>query len=404
VQTLDTGERKTLIEGGADARYVASGHLVYVRRGTLLAVPFSVENLSLSAGSVTIVSGVMQSANMPNDGIDSGAGQFATSTSGTLAYVPGSIYEFPDRLVVWIDRFGKEEQLKLTPRPYMYPHLSPDGQQIAISTQGDRTIWLHDMTRNTQAKLTTDGRNVAPVWTPDGQGVVFGSSTVGAENLFLKRLDSSILQRITTGDRSQRPAGWSKSSDTLVYTQWVPTADTASAQNDGQEDIWVFEKGKTRSVVATRFNEIYPDFSPDGRWLAYTSNESGRNEVYVVSYPQPGAPILISTGGGVAASWNPNGRELFYIEPIPQPGSQVPDLNRMMSVAVATSPKFIAGRPLRLFEARFVNANNVRGYDVSPDGQRFLAVRNQDRPAVQPNHIVIVQNWTRDLARMLPGK
>jgi serine/threonine-protein kinase len=168
VQNLDTGERKTLVEGGADARYVSSGHLVYMRRGTLMAVPFSVQNLSVSSGSVTILGGVMQSANLPNNGLDSGAGQFATSASGTLAYVPGSIYEFPDRMVVWIDRIGKEEHLTFTPRAYLYPRLSPDGKRIAISTQGDRTVWIHDMSRNTQTKLTMDGRNVAPVnWTRD---------------------------------------------------------------------------------------------------------------------------------------------------------------------------------------------------------------------------------------------
>jgi Tol biopolymer transport system component len=300
--------------------------------------------------------------------------------------------------LIWIDRDGREEQLKSPPKPYIYPRLSPDGKQIAIATQGDRSIWIHDLTRNAQSKLTTEGRNIAPVWSPDGQSVAFASATVGPEYLVLKRLDASgEPHRLTEGNQYERPAEWSPLVDTLLYTQ----------DGRGGYDIWALEKGKPRVVLNTRFPETYPALSPDGRWLAYASNESGRIEVYVVSYPKPGRPQLISTAGGLAPAWNPKGGELFYVEPVSQNAQTFAvgsGVNRMMAVNVNTSTTFTAGPPRQLFEARFIVANVVRGYDISSDGRRFLVVRQQERPLLKPDRIVLVQNWVRELERMLPGK
>ncbi len=152
VQSLTTGERKTLIEGAADARYVPTGHLAYVRRGTLMAVAFDLQHLTVSGGAVTVISDLMQSANMTNNAFDSGEGQFGISDSGSLAYVQGGMFTFPERLLVWVSRSGRVERLPAPPRAYIVPRLSPDGKQVLVSTQGDRNVWVYDMSRGTTSR------------------------------------------------------------------------------------------------------------------------------------------------------------------------------------------------------------------------------------------------------------
>ena len=194
IQPLNGAPRTLLVDGGADARYIPTGHIVYVRRGVLLAAPFDLAQRRVTGGGVAVVPDVMQSANMNNSMLDSGAGQFSVSASGSLAYVRGGVYVFPERVLVWVDRTGRVEPLPLPARAYTYPRLSPDGKRIAVSTQGDRNIWMYDIGRGTTTRVTVDGRNMAPAWTPDGLRLTFGSSIGGQENLVWQPLTETARQ------------------------------------------------------------------------------------------------------------------------------------------------------------------------------------------------------------------
>ena len=394
VQSLVTGERKVVVEGGADARYVSTGQVIYVRRATLMAVPFDLQTLAVGGGAVALVDNVMQAANMGNTARDTGAGQVAIAESGALAYVPGSIFSFPDRSLVWVRRSGQVETLSAPPRVYNYPRLSPDGTRVLFSTQGDRNIWVYDITRGTTTRITVDGRNMGAVWTLDGKRVTYGSSTGGTENLFWRPADAGgAAERLTTSPNQHRASAWSPDGQTLAFVE------TANDNNQNIVALSTAGNGKLIPVVQTRFDDYYPEFSPDGRWLAYASNESGRDEVYIQAYPGPGPKVLVSIEGGIAPAWRQNGRELYYTAPAQTAGGAT---LRMMVVPITVAGSLRAGRPQALFEGRFLVSANVRGYDITPDGQRFLMVQPMERPPIVPNQIVVVQNWFDELRQRVP--
>jgi eukaryotic-like serine/threonine-protein kinase len=392
-QTLSGGVRTVVVEGGADARYVRTGHLLYVRQGTLSAAPFDVSALRVTGGGVTIVGDLMQSANMPNTDMDAGAGQFSVSESGSLAYVRGGVFEFAQRQLVWVDRAGRIAPLSAPPRPYLYPRLSPDATKVLVSTQGDRNIWVYDLGRGTTTRLTVEGRNMAAVWTPDGTRVTFGSAGRGRENLFQVPPDGSgSAERLTEAASQHRAGSWSPNGRTLVFVD-----------SDGQAriDIAMLDMEGTRKplpLFATRFTENYPDLSPDGRWIAYSSNESGRAEVYVAPYARPGPKVLVSVAGGHSPAWTGSGREIVYLAPRGPDGSGP---YAVTAVSVNSTPGAIeTGKQRALFETPMGLQANVRGYDVTRDGSRFLMVQPIPRQGLRPSQIVLVQNWFEDLRRI----
>ncbi len=391
-QSLTTGTRKVLIEGGADAHYVPTGHLVYMRRSTLMAVPFDPRDLTVSGGSVALLSDVMQAANMTRTAQDSGAGQFSIAASGSLAYVPGGIHTLGDRSLVWMDQSGRIEALAAPPRVYTYPRLSPDGTRVLVTTQGDRNIWIYDVTRRTTTRLTVEGRSQAAIWTPDGTRVTFGSSIAGTENLFWAPADGTgTSERLTTSPLLHRASAWSPDGQVLAFVAFANQYDILTLPSAGNR--------QPTAVTRSRFNETHPDFSPDGRWLAYTSDESGRSEIYAQPYPGPGARVLISTDGGTAPAWARNGQQLFYLAPaLPEGKAGV----RMMAVSVTLGTQLTAGRPRMLFESTTPSPGfSIRNYDVTSDG-RFLAVQFHERSPIRPAQIVLVQNWFQELRRRVP--
>ncbi len=233
VQSLVTGERKVLIENGADAHYVPTGHLVFVRLGTLMAVPFDLAQLEVTGGPVGIVEGVVQAANMTNSGADSGAAQFSFSQTGSLLYVPGGIYPDREDSLVWVDREGAAEALVIPKGPYFAPRLSPDGRQVAVFTgQSKQDIWLYDISRDTLTRLTVQGDNLWPSWTPDGARVTFSSrSTGGPLNLFWRPADlSGPAERLTTSADLHGAQSWSPDGKVLAFVVATslptPTGDT----------------------------------------------------------------------------------------------------------------------------------------------------------------------------------
>ena len=389
VQVLATGERKVIVKGGADGRYLPSGHLLYLRKSILMAVPFDLRNLTATGGAVALIADVMQSANTPNESSESGAGQFSVSASGSLLYVPGGIFPDPERSLAFVDRNGAAQPLPLSARPYLNPRISPDGRRFLVWTQGDRHVWAHDLSRGVTTRLTFEGRNARAIWTPDGARITYASAIAGAENLFWRRSDGSgTADRLASSALQQAPAVWTPDGKTLLFIENDPATGY---------DLWTLSLDGDRRphpFLQTPFNEQYPDISPDGRWLAYVSNQSGPAEVYVQPYPGPGARQQVSVDGGTAPAWSRDGRELFYITAQSVGGQAA--LTKMMVVPVQSKPALTAGTPRMLFEGRYGATANIRGYDVAPDG-RFLMVQQKDRPAMRVSEMNVVQNWVEEL-------
>ena len=402
VRSLETGEQTVLLTGGSDGRYLSSGHLIYVRLGTLMAVPFDPVRLAVIGGATGVIESVMQAADRnASDIANTLAGQFTVSDSGALVYLTGGVVAGAERSLAWVDRRGTSQALAAPPRPYHVPRLSSDGQRVAVFTTDIRQVWSFDIVRGALSPVTVDGRSSYGIFTPDGKRVVFRSGAAGGEdNLYWKAADGSgPVERLTTSARSQTPASWSPDGTTLAF---VEEGDLEGDFNVLQFDIRVLSIGdrKSRVVIDTAANEMTPEFSPDGGWLAYVSNESRRNEVYVQPYPGPGERHQISTNGGQQPAWSPNGQELFYVQPGPPGGALT-----LMSVKVETGQAFRAGTPEALFESSDLWAAWGRSYDVAPDGQRFLLTLNKQAPTnLAPAQMIFVQHWFEELRRLVPTK
>jgi serine/threonine protein kinase/Tol biopolymer transport system component len=389
VQSGGTGERRNVIQGGTYPRYARSGHLIYAQRGSLMAVPFDSQRLAVTGTAVTVAEGVLQT-------LSTGAAQYGFSATGSLVYIPGTVQSNQSELV-WVSRNGKEQPLIAPARAYRGPRVSPDGRRVAVTIQEQESqVWLYDLSRETLTRLTFGGNvNNNPSWTPDGKRIAFESSKEGPLNIFWQLADGSGgLERLTTSEYVQVPHSWSPDGQLLAFAEGNPTTGY---------DIWMLRMGdppagsgqvrKAQPFLRTRFDEAVPRFSPDGHWLAYISNESGRNEIYVQPYPGPGGKWQISTEGGKEPVWNPNGRELFYRTD-----------NKMMAVEITTQPSFSVGKPRMLFEGRYrptpVTSPN---YDVSPDGQRFLMLKPTEQAQAAPTQINVVLNWFEELKRRVPA-
>ena len=401
VRSLQTGTETVLVTGGSDGRYVSTGHLVYVRLGTLMAVPFDPVRLAVTGGATGVIDGVMQAANQGSNYIaNTLAGQFTISDSGALVYLTGGTVAANDRSLVWVDRHGTIQALPAPPRPYMSPDISPDGQRVAITILDTRQVLSYDLARGTLSPVTSDGNSDYGLFSLDGKRIVFRSG-VGEGNLYWKAADGSgAVEHLVTSSRSLTPASWSPDGPTLALVE--------EGDNEGKDafqfDIVVLSPGdrRTRPLIHTPANEMNPEFSPDGRWLAYVSNESGRHEVYVQPYPGPGERQLISTRGGEQPAWNANSRELFYVQ---GGGYSAGGPTTLMSVRIATTPTFQAGTPEPVFENPHLAIGWGRSYDVAPDGRRFLLTfRKEPPPPLPPAQMVLVQHWFEELKRLAPTK
>jgi len=390
VQSVGTGERRSLVQGGMNPHYALSGHLVYAQGGTLMTVPFDAQRLTTTGAGVPVVEGVLQSQ-------VTGAAQYSISATGSLVYVSGGLESEAQSRLVWVSRNGTEQILAAPARPYWNPRLSPDGRRVAavIQQEAETQIWLYDLSRETLTRLTFEGRtNTNPAWAADGKRIAFTSNKEGPLNIFWQLADGSGgLERLTTSEYIHVPSSFSPDGQLLAFFEVNPST---------QRDIWVMRMGdsspgsgqigKAQPFLRTPFNETSPRFSPDGRWLAYYSNESGRFEIYVQPYPGPGGKWQISTEGGTEAVWNRNGRELFY-----RSG------DKMMAVDIATQPGFAAGKPRMLFEGRYEEAPfPIPNYDVSPDGQRFLMLKPAEQAQAAQTQINVVLNWFEELKEKVP--
>ena len=386
--SLETGERKPLL-AGITPRYASTGHIIYWRENGLWAVPFDTEELALTGPSTPVLDGVAAGGN--------NLAHFALGGS-SLVYAPGTSSEGASTLV-WVDREGNEEIVAAEPRPYTAVALSPDGGRAALQVNdpGNTDLIIYDLARDTPTRFTFDpGDDQYPAWTPDGDRVVFQSNRDGPRNLYWKAADGTgQVDRLTTSESIQAPADVSPDGSTLLFVEArpLPNADVGALSLDGNHTVdWLLESDAT---------ETYTDISPDGRWVAYVSNESGQEEVYVRPFPNvDDGKWQVSRDGGTALRWGPDSRELFF-QYSESSGTQV----SLMAVVNETEPTFDPGIPRPLFVGPYRFAFGIRPtpYDVSPDGQRFLMIKEPEirEPSDQPE-IVIVQNWFEELTRLVP--
>ncbi len=392
VRSLATGQQ-TLLTEGADARYVSTGHIIFARHGALLAAPFDLAKLRLTGGAVGVVDDVMQAIYAKYAYLETGAAQFDVSPTGSLAYAPGGVFAEEPRSLVWVDRTGAVTPLSLPSRVYWGPRLAPDGQRVAFYTRGsDQRVWIADLRNGTSTAVTERGNPSFIIWTPDGVHVTFVDGN--PRNLFWRRADGGgEPERLTTSPNLQMPSSWSPDGKVLAFVEMDPTSG---------EHIWLLPVGEVKTPprpwLNTRFNESQPDWSPDGRWIAYTSNESGRSEVYVQAYPGPGARYTVSRDGGSSPAWSHDGHELFYIGPGPD------EKVTMMAATIITTPSFSIGTPRKLFQGTFTVSSGSRSYDVTADGRRFIMVQPSQQAPLPVSQIVVVQNWSEELKRIAPTK
>jgi serine/threonine-protein kinase len=374
LQRLDGGMRTVVVQAGSSGRYVASGHVIYARNDELFAVPFDVGRFSVSGEARRLSDTAWRGSE---------GHQYAVSDNGVLVTASGSPARYERRLV-WVSRDGHVEPLPVPPGGfYGNAVISPDGRRAAVDMEsGTVGIWLYDFVRATLTPLTTGkGSSQAPRWSHDGTHVVYRGTRMGSRNLWWKTVDDAAgEERVTTGEGIDTVGSWSSDGQWFVYYVTDPITGY---------DIWALPSGgdrKPRAIVRTPAGEAAPRLSPDGRWLAYTSNESGRTEVLVQSFPEARGTTQISTRGGSEPVWSRDSRELFYL-----------DGDAMMSVEIRTTPAFTAGTPRLLYEGRYViSPNTVASYDVSADGQRFLRVQpmHPDPPA---DRIHVALNWFQEL-------
>jgi Tol biopolymer transport system component len=369
--SLPAGQRHVIVESGTFPLYAPSGHLVFFRDGALLGAPFDVDRLEVTGPVVRVLENLAVGTTMD-------APLAALSNAGSLTYAPG---DAGTTRLVWVSRQGVEQPITETPRRFQYPRLAPDGRRTVVAAAGD--LWIQDIARATLTRLTSEQTvgNAFPVWTPDGTRVLFRTLT----GMYWTAADGSGHPEAIAGSLSgDLPCSVSRDGDTLAFMR--QTAQTS-------RDIYVLSlrgEPRPRPVVSTFAYEGGAQFSPDGHWMAYASDESGQTQVYVRPFPGPDRRWQVSTQGGTQPVWNRNGEEIFY-----RIG------NKMMVVDVSGNVDLTLSQPRQLFDQRYVFQNvSLANYDVSPDGQRFVMVKDE----AGSGRLNVVLNWTAELKRLVPTR
>jgi Tol biopolymer transport system component len=394
VYSMASGQRKTLQRGGFHARYVPSGHVVYMHEGTLFAVPFDLKRLEITGQPAPILEGVVSNPN--------GGAQFSFSETGNLVYVPGRVGN-QNVSIYWMDHEGKFTPLRETPGSYFNPAFSPDGKRLALEIFDGkrRDIWVYEWERDALTRLTFAGEgNSNPVWTPDGQRIIYSSQEKGrAFNLWWIRSDGAgDAQRLAESTAFQAAGSWRPYDKTLAFFQQNPGTgfDVMTLPIEGNEKSG-WKTGEPKPFVNSAFNEVEPAFSPDGRWLAYMSNESGSYEVYVRPFPGPGGKWQISTGGGVLPKWSRNGKELFY-------RTMGTMDSKIMVIAYTTSgDSFHADKPQLWSPGQFTELGLFTyNFDLHLDGKRFAVLKAGTEQTAAVNKVSFIFNFFDELRRKVP--
>jgi Tol biopolymer transport system component len=396
VISFKNGERKTLYRGGYFGRYASSGHLLFLHQGTLWVAPFNLRQLTVTTALQPALEEVNSNVN--------GGGDFDFSQTGALVYVSSEAQSSFPYSIWWLDSEGQTKPLQATPGMYENPHFSPDGKRLAFelaSSPARADIWVKDLERDTTSRLTQlPGRNNAPLWTPDGKGIVFGSTRQAAPGIYWIRADGAgEAQRLTDSKtlQLQAPRSFSPDGRRLAYVQFGADIHleiwTAPVEGDRDHP----QLGNAEPFLRTSFSETQPAFSPDGQWLAYSSNESGNLELYVRPFPGPGGKWQISTGGGMYPIWSRDGRRLFFL---------TPDWHIMVTSYTLKEGSFAAGKPQTWSQKQLIYLGGNYPYDLAPDGKRFAVVLNasgteesEQRPI---DSVTVRLNFFDELRRKVP--
>ena len=381
--SMEMGEYRIVEElgTGRGARYLDSGHIVLAAEGQLLAARFDLDRLEVASRPVPVHDGIHTAP-------DSGLAYFTTSEEGDLLYLSAGV-QSRDRRLVLVDRSGNARALFEERGDFRTVRFSPDGEKIAVtrsnSERRNLDVWIYDVTTGRRDRLTTAGARQA-IWSPDGTRVAFTGGRGGAGSFLVKRVGGDVEEELVATGGHSFLGSWAPDGSALAYFEMHP---------ETQGDLWVLNlDGATDPWLATEFSEITPRFSPDGRWLAYASEETGGYEIYVRPYPEPGARALISTDGGVDPVWSRDGRELFYRNG-----------RAMMVVSIETEPSFSASRPQQLFTGPYLSTDETVGaikdhYDISPDGEHFLMI--EMGPTQRDSEIHLILDWSEKLERLIP--
>jgi serine/threonine-protein kinase len=393
-QTLATGSRKLVLTDAADARYVPSGHLVFMRRGALWAVGFDPERLEVRGTPAVVMDSVAQALTGLNSADITGAGHFAVAADGALGWIRSPVVEYLDRALVTVDRRGVIGRLPVEPRPYgPSVRLSPDGRRLVVTTRTSATsaVWVCDLARGALTPMLMNTEGTWPHWWPkDGHRLLIDRNQHGHGTFVTVPSDGSGQPDELGPSARLWPSSLAPDGRRMVLVR--------DRGNDVQDLVVTTvgdSLGRLETLVEAAEQPSNAEVSPDGRWLAYVSRRSGRPEVYVRPFPGPGAAVQVSVDGGDSPAWNPKGGELFFASARTKDGT-------FWMMAASLSPVMAPGAPMRLFEFEAetlqFKGNPVRCYDVAPDGQRFYAVHGNMMAFPAPvRHLNYMPHWIDSL-------
>jgi eukaryotic-like serine/threonine-protein kinase len=397
VQKLPGGPRNVLQKGGYFARYVRSGHILYVQQGTLFAAPFDLGRLELTGPPVPAIESLLSTNN-------NGAAQLAVSDTGTAAYISGETVTNAAP-ITWLDQSGKTAALRATPADWSSPSFSPDGTRLAmdISDGAQVDIWIYDWARDTLSRLTFDkADDVRPSWTPDGRRITFASKRgeKGLQNLYWQRADGTgEVQKLTDGPNPKYGGSWHPTGKFLAYTEQRPgtSSDVMILPMEGDEATG-WKPGTPTAFLSAPYIEGSPQFSPDGRWIAYLSNESGANELYVRPFPAPGGKWQISNGDADDPNWSRTKRELLF--------ASARDFRIMRAPYTVDGDSFRAEKPQPWSDGLWATRPRPpsRDFDLHPDGQRFAIAAGQTSIDAKVDKVVLAFNFFDELKRLTSAK
>ena len=385
VASLRTGERHLVVRQGTNAQVVGRDRLVFVRSGVLLAAPFDARAFRLTGAPTPVVESVIENPRV-------GAGQYSVAADGTLAYLPGGVI-FGEHELVFVDHAGNARLLTAKKRPYEDFSISPDGRFIAATIEGPETdTWIHDIARDTETRFTLGFEHRDPAWSADGKTIWYSGYKDGRWVILARSVDGTREETAVSSDDAIWPWFASRDGRNLLYVALSPA---------NRSDIWILpleKDGKPRPLLNTPYDEEWAQLSPDGRWLAYNSDESGRQEVYVVPFPGPGRKVRVSTEGGRHPQWSPDGKELYYrVGATAETQRALGQRSRLMAVTADASGEFRAGPPRMLFQGPFFDSGH--DYAVTPDGKGFVFIR--ESPTERgPRELRVVFNWLDELGRL----
>jgi serine/threonine-protein kinase len=393
VLDLETKARKVVVASGGYGQYMASGHLVFVTQDAVRAVRFDLDRLEVIGSPVPVIEGLTIKP--------LGVASFSVSPAGTLAYIRGSSAS-PKRSLVWVNREGREEPIAAPRRAYVYARISPDQTRLALDVRDEQNdVWIWDLARKTFTRLTQDPQmNRAPIWTPDGQKVAFTAWPGGVENVVWQVADGSRPAEPLTNARSGSltPRSFSPDGTRLVVGPGTPPF-WLRLQTIGVDEA-------PQPLIEAGFDEVGGEISPNGRWIAYQSRESGRYEVYVRPFPDVSATrIPVSAEGGARPMWSWDGRELYFSTAQTWGPIVTADSGTILSVSVQPDRKggLTFGAPKVVVKGPYIAPQAGRHYDIAKDG-RFVMIKDARTPEelATPSDIIVVQNWFEELNRLAP--